>query len=225
MPETETEYQWSNKAVGAFSKTSDEAFGNAMMTWGVLHKKGWTLNAVCGVLGNIHSESGYNPWRWEGDDVRSTSNYNSPRKGYGLPQFTETNIHNSVKYIDDPRAKKLYGFGPNFTDREGSQNDGTAQLLFIDAYADYYINSKYGHNVTYEEYKVSEADSGYLAVVWLSNYERPAEEQYWATMSTRRENAQYWYNRLNGLEPPDVPIGGDTKRKLPLWMWIRKELH
>ena len=41
----------------------------------------WTLESVCGMLGNIEAESGFNPWRWQGD------RYGTGR-GYGLYQFT-----------------------------------------------------------------------------------------------------------------------------------------
>lgn len=41
----------------------------------------WSLESVCGMLGNVQAESGFNPWRWQGD------RYGTGR-GYGLFQFT-----------------------------------------------------------------------------------------------------------------------------------------
>ena len=32
---------------------------------------GWTINAVCGVLGNLEAESTINPGRWENDIVNN----------------------------------------------------------------------------------------------------------------------------------------------------------
>ena len=42
----------------------------------------WTINAVCGVLGNLEAESTINPGRWENDIV------NNYQAGFGLAQWT-----------------------------------------------------------------------------------------------------------------------------------------
>lgn len=61
---------WYAKAAGAYSRTSDEAIANAKEIYGILSGLGWSLNAVCGMLGNMGAESGYNPFRWQSDNVQ-----------------------------------------------------------------------------------------------------------------------------------------------------------
>lgn len=202
---------WRCKTVGPYLRSSDEAKENARAIWGVLGSRGWTLNAVCGVLGNIGAESGYNPWRWQSDKVGTSSGSPWKNKGYGLTQFTPAS-----KYIDSADAKAIPGYGPNFSDKAGSQDDGYAQMIYLDEHADYYPTGSYP--MSYAEYKVSEENPGELAVTWLYNYERPADPG--ATEDARRENGNYWYEVLAG-EPPVPPTpGGESKYlKYLLFLW------
>lgn len=200
---------WHCQIEGAYARTSQEALDNANMIYSVLSAHGWTVNAVCGILGNQGHESGYNPWRWQNDHVQPTTN--SPWKdiGYGLVQFTP-----GGKYINDPAAQAFPGYGPNFSDRHGLLTDGNAQLLFINEYADYYKTSAYP--LSYEEFKASEQSAEYLASAWLYNYERPGDPS--ATEAARREEAAYWWGILGGTTPPHPT---PTTRKTPLWMYLR----
>ena len=201
---------WHCKTVGSYLRSSNEAKENARQIWGILGNRGWTLNAVCGVLGNIGAESGYNPWRWQNDNVGTSDGSPWTNKGYGLTQFTPAS-----KYIDNANAKVNPGYGPNFSDRTGSPNDGYAQIIFLDEHADYYPTGAYP--MSYNEYKVSEENPGELAVTWLYNYERPADPG--ATEDTRRENGNYWYEVLAG-EPPVPPVPEKSKYlKYLLFIW------
>ena len=62
---------------------------NAKYIWYALQNNGWTLNAVCGMLGNMQAESAINPGRWQSDRVGNMSG------GYGLVQWTP-----ATKYIN-----------------------------------------------------------------------------------------------------------------------------
>lgn len=201
---------WHCKPLRAYARDSEEAQENARMIYSVLSAKGWTVNAICGMLGNQGHESGYNPWRWQ-NDVRGTVT-GSPWKdmGYGLVQFTPAS-----KYIDDPAAQAFPGYGPNFLEGGGSLGDGNAQLLFIDAYADYYSTSSYP--LSYAEFKASKADAGYLASAWLYNYERPGDPS--ATEAARREEAGYWWGILSG-ETPIPPTPTPTGKGSKFWVYM-----
>ena len=64
--------------------------------------KGWTINAISAIVGNMFAESGINPGRWENDDVGNLSG------GFGLVQWTPaTRIRN---WIDE-----TYGDGADAT--------------------------------------------------------------------------------------------------------------
>ena len=75
---------WFAKAKGAYAETSEEAYQNALEAYSLLSSRGWTLQAFCGMWGNVGHEGGYNPWRWQGDKVQSTSNSPWHNIGYGF---------------------------------------------------------------------------------------------------------------------------------------------
>lgn len=192
---------WQATTTGGFNRTSNEAFQNAICTYRKLSALGWSLNAICAVYGNFEAESGYNPWRWESDDVPYYPS--TPSYGYGLPQFTP-----SSKYISDSRAQGYVGYAPNWSDHAGNPNDGDAQLEFIHNFADYFPTPEY--QLSYEDFKHSGSPAGYLAIAWLYNYERPADPS--ATENYRAQAAEYWYSILSQYSPS----GGAKKMKI--WM-------
>ena len=207
--------QWHAKSTGGYAQDSVEAIENALMILTVLSGLGWSLQAVCGLLGNLGSESGYNPWRWEGDVVLP---YGDPRiatsmsNGYGLVQFTPPG-----KYILDLNAQLLPDYGPNYSDSPGNIDDGNAQLNFINNYADY--NPTTAWPQTYAEYKIWGGSPEDAASIWIHNYERPLS---YSTEPDRRAQARYWYDLLGGYTPQPPKTKG-----LPPWFinkLIRKEL-
>lgn len=186
---------WHNQARYGFSSDSTEAEENVKMMADILVGQcGWSLNAVAGLAGNQFAESGYNPWRWESDDILASTDTDliatSKVHGYGLFQFTP-----SGKYINS--ASGYSGYGPNYSDKTGSENDGTAQLLFINDNADYYATSSYP--LSFDEFKTSTQTGGYLALAWLYNYERPADPS--ATAAQREQYGNYWQGVLTGYTP------------------------
>lgn len=206
---------WHAKISGPYARTSEEAIENANNIWGTLNARGWTVNAVCGLLGNMGAESGYNPWRWQSDLIGVSTGSPWTDKGYGFVQFTP-----GGKYINAPEAKEVVGYGPNFSDKQGLPSDGYAQMVYVDGYADYYATTAYPEN--YAEFKASEQTPAYLAKAWLYNYERP--EDPGATEAARAENAEYWWAVLTGTPPPDPgpgpsPGGG---KKMSIYYYLRK---
>lgn len=202
------------KKFNAYSRDSNEAINNATEIYAILLGRGWTIYAVCGMLGNVGYESGYNPWRWQGDNVQPVGNYPWTNIGYGLVQFTPAS-----KYISSEQAHSLPGYAPNFSNSVGNSTDGYSQVLFVDQYADYYPTVTYPE--TYNEFKSSTKNEKYLASAWLYNYERPADPS--ATESLRQAEAEYWYDILSEIipppDPPDPPI---KKKKMPLYMYLKR---
>ena len=196
---------WHAKASGAYAETSQEAIDNMQAMADLLTARGWTLNAIAGVAGNIGHEGGYNPWRWQSDNIQPTSNSPWTNIGYGFFQFTP-----GGKYIN--AAMSYAGYGPNFSDRDGFVTDGQAQVLFVDEQADYYPRDAYP--MTYAEYKVSLDTPEYLCEVWMHNYERPAS---YDTLPQRQASARFWYNTLTGG-------GGGGRRLFPVWLMKRRLL-
>jgi len=173
-------YNWHNKDYGAYSKTDPEAQENVMKMVEVLASLGFTVNAMAGLIGNIEVESGLNPWRWEGDSVSLSG-------GYGLLQYTP-----ATKYIGNATAQGFSEYAPNYPVGSGGQDDGTAQLKFMDSTnaSEYFATSSYP--LSYAAFKDSTMPPEYLASAWLYNYERPLNPS--ASESIRKANASYWYD-------------------------------
>lgn len=204
---------WHCKQTGWYLKETTEAYDNALMAYGILRARGWGLLAFCGMWGNVQSESGYNPWRWQGDSILSTNDtYNIEHQtghAYGLVQW-------------DPASKYLYGgtgysgYAPNYSNQTGGINDGTAQMNFLDDTAvssgQYFPNPNYSYQISYDNYKAATIDQysvEWITRAWFYNYER-------GTWDTGRVTAaQYWYDTLGGVTPPTP--GGN----IPIWLLFK----
>lgn len=203
---------WHAKNTGAYLKESQEAYDNALMAYGILHARGWGLLAFCGMWGNVQSESGYNPWRWQSDIVLPEGDpriYYQNAHAYGLVQWDAAS-----KYIDGGAGYS--GYAPNFSDRPGAASDGTAQMNFLDATAvssgQYYPNPYYNYQISYDNYKAMTIDNysiEYATRAWFHNYERGTWDNGRVTAAT------YWYNTLGGVTPP-TPGG-----IIPVWLLFK----
>lgn len=189
---------WHAKATGGYARTSNEAIENAREMYSILRSRGWTLNAVCGMLGNIGHESVYNPWRWQNDNIGTPTSGN----GYGLVQWTPAD-----HYISNSLAESISGYAPNYSGHAGDASDGRAQTIYINynnvnGGAQYSINRNYNYRLTWTQFKKSTATPAYLAKAWLHNFERPADQST-SVENVRAEEANYWYRTLSGSEPPE----------------------
>lgn len=151
-----------------------------------LQAKGWTLNAICGMLGNMQVESTINPALWQSMDEGNTN------LGYGLVQWTP--------------ATKLISYAESIG---SSYSDIDVQLKRIiyekDNNIQYYKTSDYP--LTFTEFTKSVKSPEYLASAFLKNYERAGVEKE----DVRRSNARYWYDYFTeqgdgGIESDD-PVG------------------
>ena len=203
---------WHNKATGAYLKESTEAYDNALMAYGIMTARGWTLLAFCGMWGNVQSESGYNPWRWQGDVVLPV----------GDPRIDYQNAHAYGLVQWDPAAKYINGgagytgYRPNYSNQTGGANDGSSQMNFLDDTAvssgQYFPNPNYNYQISYANYKQMTIDNysiEWATRAWFHNYERGTWDQGRVTAAT------YWYNTLGGVVPP-TPGG-----HIPIWLMFK----
>lgn len=153
---------------------------NARYIYQYFTSKGWTLNAIAGMLGNMQRESTINPGLWQSMDEGNTA------LGLGLVQWT-------------PATKLI-----NFASANGyaSYTDIDCQLAKImDEFTNggqYYQTSDFP--ISFYEFSRSTESPEYLASAFLHNYERAGVE----AETERQENARYWYNYLSNYEP-DAP--------------------
>jgi hypothetical protein len=163
---------------------------NAEYILGYLGNRGWTRNSICGMLGNMQSESNINPGIWQSlKSYDSTPYITVSGQGYGLVQWTPFNKYtiwardNGLNYKSiDSQLKRI-----EYELASGIQ---------------WYSTSDYP--MSFSQFKVSTQSPEYLAQAFLRNYERPADQ----TQPNRSTQARYWWDNLSSggvITPPDDP--------------------
>lgn len=169
---------------------------NATYIYSYLLDKGWTVNAIAGLLGNMQHESALNPGRWEGNDVGSGP-------GYGLVQWTPFS-----KYTN-------WCSEQGYSDPSEMDNNLARIIWEIENHVQYYATDDYPES--FLQFTLSEQTPYYLACAFAFNYERswvalygtPAEKE--ALRQKRGGSANDWYEYLTGETPtPPTPIEPDT---------------
>lgn len=171
---------------------------NALYIYSSLFDKGWSLEAICGVLGNMENESHINPGRWQSESIGSDS------AGYGLVQWTPSTRH--ISWCEE-RGMDPSTMDSNLTHLNWEIDDGD----------DYYSTTDYPES--FSEFAKSTAAPYYLACAFAWNYERSAtvlwgtEAEKEALRQTRGGDAEKWYTYLSGKEPTPPGGGTNTKRR------------
>lgn len=163
---------------GNFYLTQSQMEDNATLIAAIFRAKGWSDNAIAGMLGNMQSESGINPGIWENLDAEA-------KGGYGLVQWTPyTNYSNWAG--------------------SGWENNGPKEcqrILYEFANGlQYYPTSTFP--MTAEEYTKSTSSPSVLAYTWLYNYERPGS----LNQPERATQAEDWFEFLGNTPTFDIPI-------------------
>ena len=186
---------------GSRALTESEMQENAKMIYGVFSSLGWTLNSICGMLGNFQTESSINPTRWQGDIPGEAGG-----GGYGLAQWTPWT--------------KLQGYANAIG---GNWQTGDTQCRVIEYNInngqEYYATTSYP--LSGANFRSSNESPEYLAYAFMYNYERPADlNQPW-----RQTYARQWYNYLSGITPPEPPTPTPTNQKrrpdFPWFLFMR----
>lgn len=154
--------------------TNPEMENNAELGWTFFQSKGWTLQSVCGMLGNMEYESNINPGIWG-----NLSPWGDPDgKGYGLVQWTP--------YTRITEWMTSHGY-------KIDDGNGQCQKIHEEMLANAWIvTDKYP--MTFQEFAKSTADPAELAWVFLYNYERPAN----FNQPKRAEAALKWWRYFKG---------------------------
>lgn len=218
-------WTWHAKPTGAYSRGTPAGDDNACLIASKLMLEfGWTLEAVCGMLGNIAGEGGLNPWRWEHDNILSVSQAETARTGMGLIGWTPCAKYTSPVNIYWPWDLSTFdGYGPNFSDRAGNIRDGNAQTELIGrcmtgaGNGNFWIRTRHDwHGVLYDmradDYiQLDNVDRA--AVIWLWQAEYPSTivppADPTSTENRRKLFAENWYNHLIeiGFQPSAGEIG------------------
>lgn len=163
--------------------TLSEMTVNAQYILNYLMAQGWTKNAVCGMLGNMQTESTINPGIWQSLDEGNMSG------GFGLVQWTP-----ATKYTDWADARSLVW---------GAMDSNLKRILYEVEENLQWIHS----SMSFLEFSQSTDTANNLGMLFLAHYERPADPD----QPNRGTQATYWFNNLTGggvVDPPDGGIGG-----------------
>lgn len=161
---------------GNFWLTLPQMTVNAQYILDFLQDRGWTKNAICGMLGNMQTESTINPAIWQGLDEGDTS------EGFGLVQWTP-----ATKYLNWCTARG-YAY---------DKMDSNLLRIIEEVETDtQWGNDSLGNPppFSFEGFTHSTLSAYNLGMLFLRHYERP--EVY--NQPIRGEQAQYWFNTLTG---------------------------
>lgn len=172
---------------------------NAKYIYDYYIAKGWTANAICGMLGNMQVESTINPGIWESLNDYPDGFYEEHGRypGYGLVQWTPYTI-----YFDWCTENFLTG-------RELPNN--LARIDYELANGLQWISTVH-YPMSFEQFTKSSLRPDTLASVFMENYERAGV----LAELERQTNANYWYKYLTGNNPsvdPDDPTPTKPKKK------------
>lgn len=189
---------WIVKVGVEVGMSQSEMENNATEFYGYFNSKGFTIESISGMLGNLQQESQINP----GDKQSASTS-----SGWGLIQWTPSS--NLTNYASAQGSDWATG-------------EIQTQLMWdeiINGYGGQWIpKPAKGYPYTGEEFSkltdVSEACKAYL-------YER--ERAGVEALDKRLTYASNWYEYLTGVTPPTPPTPPTpTKRKaMPVWMMCR----
>lgn len=220
--------------VGGYSGSmTSEQQVNANIIRSFFLNEGWTINAICGMLGCIQGESTINPARIQGTHISLLPNsasslsdvpndvmmnfykeyygYTSRAFGVGLVQWD--GYSDRLGY----RAQKLVAYA---IDNNINWWDGWTQMHRLRGEQEYDVNNstttffypvRYsGVTYTFENFPYSDATPEILASAWTSGYERNA-----GGVGVRDENARMWYNFFTGADAPAIIPPDEFLNPLP----------
>ena len=173
---------------------------SAFYIYSALTDKGWTPEAIAGLLGNIQHESGINPGRWQSDNVGNVSS------GYSLTQWTP-----STKYTE-------WCASEGRSDPSEMDNAIARIIWELENGEQYYATDTYP--LSFRAFSQSSGSPYDLACAFAWNYERSWKVLY-GTEADKEEvrqerggSAESRYTYLTGKEPTPPGSGGSkTKRR------------
>lgn len=197
-------YTWIRDSTQYRYFTEEEKQNNAACILQFFYPRGWTLQAIAGLCGNIDQESTFNPDLIEHGGT-----------GHGLVQWTPPSDLYAVLDV-------LYGNHSDWGDPDGQCNviwaeyEEATGLAHRGIEKQWYTTFPISIDMSWDEWAHSTEDPGYLAEVFQRNYERPA-----AIHPERQEKARKWYDYLLTIDPYGGGANTGTKKGLKIWQMIK----
>lgn len=232
-------YMSTDSSIGEWSvllhDPSEEQISNANIIRSFFINLGWTINAICGMLGCLQGESKINPAfiqatnRWRLPHSASELEYvpNDVMKNFYKEYYTATKKAFAIGLAQwDGYSTSPVGYGDRqklvaFAIRNNIQwYDGWTQLYRIkgeqnsdetEGKTDFFKPVRYdGITYTFTNFPYSEASPETLAKAWTSGYERNA-----GGVGYRDDNARWWYDFFTSEDAPAIIPPEDFSLPLP----------
>jgi hypothetical protein len=158
---------------------------NVWIITAYFRQRGWTDNAIAGMLGNMDIESFINPAQSEVGSGLSDTRY-----GFGLVQWTGTS---RISFQDWAGADWETNYDKQLERIMYEYNGGYTQWIPVAEY----------NYMTFQQFAASTQSPEYLAMAFEKSYERGTPLQ-----SQREAAARKWYNVISGTPTPSgkIPI-------------------
>lgn len=174
-----------------------EMTSNANYILDYLTARGWTKNAICGMLGNMQTESTINPAIWQSLIEGNTSG------GYGLVQWTP-----ATKYLDWCTANSLI---------YSEMNSNLLRILYEVENNIQWVNG----SMTFTAFTHSTDTAYNLGLLFLEFYEQPADPN----QTIRATQANYWFTTLAGGPGEGGGNGYISKHNGTIFNYMRKRRY
>ena len=216
---------WYAKPSGGYSMSSTEGTSNILEIAALYRARGYTDEAIAGVLGNMNAESAFNPWRWQSDVVNYSGGYGlyqyTPARGYinltGV-QYHAPNLSTSSQTAGAQAADGIAQVMVQINDTLGKwvsycwRDDWIGQAA-LRAYRDQVV-AQYGSGNRLTQVQFARIDDIRAATfAFLACFEGPA----YPNLETRVAAAQQAYQIIQGQPPtPPTPTGN-----IPKWLLFK----
>lgn len=173
--------------------SADQQKENARYIYSYLTDKGWTINAISAILGNMQAESSINPGRWQSDNVGGGP-------AFGIVQW-------------DPYSKYINWATSNGFSDYTTMDANLARIIWEVENREQWYGRLDWAGMSFKDFSQSTQSVSFLAKGFLLCYERPADQSA-SVQEYRASLANTWYNYLSGEVPPTPPSPSTSgKRK------------
>ena len=180
--------------------TLDQMQVNAKYIYTYLAARGWTKNAIAGLLGNMQVESSINPGRWQSDRVGGDSSGH----GYGLVQWTPYTIY--TEWVSgDPSTMD------NNLSRIIYEIENNLQWIGVGDFA----------GMSFRDFSTSLLSPYELGRAFILCYERPADQSSEA-QAYRGSLASSWFEYLSGVNP--TPTSKKKKKNFKFVLFNKRRV-
>ena len=202
--------EWSDVGPSANSFSTYQEH-NAQKIYNFLYGLGWTVNAICAVLGNMQVESGLDPacsYPKIGNTLSNIDNnsaLNYPNNAYGLVQWKGLS---SASPITNQIVSYAIRYGYQWYD-----GDIQMQRLAWEYHEPAKFHPQSVNNVywTFSKFASSDGSPEQLAKVWMICYEGTN-----SVLSNRQNNAVRWFNYFGDAPVTSEWISGESFASLAL---------